>query len=77
MGAIQALQRAGQTPEQPLARHTFVDGGKVDPEDGESNDATLLYGGRLSRYRLRDGTVVWVITEGNRSRTTLILPGAY
>jgi hypothetical protein len=77
-GAVHALEAAGQTPEQLLARHSFADWGELDAEDWERNNHALTDGTRLfSSYRLRDNAQVWVITEWDRSLTTLLLPHEY
>jgi hypothetical protein len=77
-GALIAIRNAGQTPAQLLVRHHFGDWGELDPEDWERNNHALEHGLRLlSSYRLRDKTLVWVITEWDRSSTTVLLPGEY
>ena len=77
-GAVAALEHAGQTPEQLLARHSFGDWGQLDAEDWARNTHALENGLRLlSSYRLRDNTKIWVITEWDRSQTTILLPEEY
>ena len=77
-GAAAALQSTGQTPEQLLARHCFGDWGELEAEDWESNNQALLNALQLlSSYRLRDKTTLWVITEWDRSSTTILLPQEY
>jgi len=77
-GAIAALARSGDTAAAFLARHEQGDWGDVPPEDAASNEDALVDGGRiLSSYRLGDGTVVWLITEADRSVTTVLLPSDY
>ena len=77
-GAFAALQSTGQTPEQVLVRHCFGDWGELNDEDWERNDHALLNALRLlSSYPLRDKTTVWVITEWDRSTTTVLLPSEY
>jgi hypothetical protein len=61
-----------------LVRHVTGDWGELDPEDRAANDHAILLGERiLSAYRLPDGTKVWVITEADRSATTVLLPSEY
>jgi hypothetical protein len=64
-----------------LDRHSCGDWGIVDEEDWAANDAALRDGGRLvSSYNVihRTGnTIVWIITEADRSRTTVLLPEDY
>jgi hypothetical protein len=51
----------------------------VDTEDWRANERALLEGTRLlSAYELpRTGETVWVITEWDRSATTILLPTEY
>lgn len=61
-----------------LRRHAAGDWGTVDAEDWASNDAALRYGTRLlSSYQTQDKTVFWIITEADRSVTTILLPSDY
>lgn len=61
-----------------LRRHAAGDWGTVDAEDWASNDAALRYGTRLmSSYQSQDKTVFWIITEADRSVTTILLPSDY
>ena len=46
--------------------------------DREQNERAVGHGGRLmSRYSTRSGTVFWIITEHDRSVTTILLPMEY
>ncbi len=77
-GAIEALVRAGETPLPYLARHVAGDWGDVDQDDKAENESALKDGLRiLSAYRLADNTRIWVITEADRSVTTILLPDEY
>ena len=61
-----------------LARHTKGDWGELTPEDVEMNEDALLHGGRLfSAYNLDDKTKIWIITEADRSVTTVLFPSEY
>jgi len=61
-----------------LVRHTAGDWGELGVEDLAANDHAVVLGERvLSAYRLPDRTKVWVITEADRSSTTILLPGEY
>jgi hypothetical protein len=54
------------------------DWGVVDAEDKQANDEALKSGERLlSAYVIKSGERVWVITEADRSATTLLLPDEY
>ena len=76
--ALAALEAAGQSPLEFLQRHLRGDWGEVDAHDRRENELALRRGLRLlSAYTLRDGTRIWVITEADRSATTLLLPEDY
>jgi len=61
-----------------IARHIVGDWGDVTPEDAESNEDALRLGNRiLSVYKNSAETVLWIITEADRSATTLLLPDEY
>lgn len=61
-----------------IARHARGDWGVVGKDDWRANDRALEEGSRLlSAYLLRDGTKIWVITESDRSATTILLPDEY
>lgn len=77
-GAFQALANVGQTPLDPIIRHFDGDWGDVCREDWEANDLALVEGTRLlSAYTLSTGVKIWVITEADRSATTILLPSEY
>ena len=57
-------------------RHIEGDWGELDQFDWQVNDDALEYGGRLaSQYRDVHGTMFLIITERDRSVTTILLPG--
>lgn len=77
-GALAAFEATGERPERFLARHFAGDWGDVDESDEIANNEALKDGSRLlSAYELRNGTRVWVITEADRSATTILLPEEY
>lgn len=77
-GALEALTEAGQTPWALLQRHQTGDWGDVPPEDQQENNFSLQHELRiLSAYTLRTGVKLWLITEADRSYTTLLLPSEY
>lgn len=77
-GAVAALAQTGQTPEELLRRHVAGDWGTLHVEDAQANNRALHGSGRLfSAYFLHDQTKIWVITEWDRSATTLLLPEEY
>lgn len=62
-----------------LARHIHGDWGDLSSEDLVANELALLTGKRLlSSYNLPDGrSKIWIITEADRSATTILLPEEY
>lgn len=77
-GALQALEATGQTPLEFLERHISGDWGDLDQDDRRENELSVRRGFRiLSAYHLQDGTKLWIITEADRSATTLLLPSEY
>lgn len=77
-GAIDAFERTGQNPVEFIARHWIGDWGDLEDEDKEENDLSVERNLRiLSAYHLSDGTKVWIITEADRSVTTILLPEEY
>lgn len=61
-----------------VSRHLFGDWGDVDTHDGSVNDHAVVDGDRiLSSYTTTKGIKLWIITEGDRSSTTLLRPEDY
>jgi hypothetical protein len=76
--ALNALRSCGFTPMELIGRHCVGDWGDLPLTDAQANFDALRRGGRLlSSYLLADGTKVWVITEADRSMTTVLLPSEY
>jgi hypothetical protein len=77
-GATEALFAAQQIPPEFLLRHVHGDWGELCAEDRRENERALRAGHRLlSAYRTRAESKLWVITEADRSATTLLLPEEY
>lgn len=77
-GAIDALSESRQSPDEFLRRHQTGDWGEVCDADKRENEFSIANGFRiLSAYRTSGGTKLWVITEADRSVTTLLLPSEY
>ena len=77
-GALAALKKAGQQPGEFLTRHINRDWGDLDEEDRKENEYSLEHGFRLlSAYKTNAGDRLWIITESDRSVTTLLLPEEY
>ena len=83
LGQIVATPAALGTVSQPdivaaLRRHAVGDWGEIDAHDRAANDDALKSNERiLSVYRSANGTTFWVITEADRSVTTVLLPDDY
>ncbi len=61
-----------------LRRHVQGDWGLIPPEDRDENELSLKEGFRLlSAYDSGDGTRFWIITEADRSVTTVLMPDDY
>ena len=61
--------------ERALTRHAAGDWGNLCDEDRRENELALQEGHRLlSAYQADDGTKFWIITEADRSVTTVLLP---
>jgi hypothetical protein len=61
-----------------LIRHGLGDWGDVCPEDRQLNEDALKNGDRLfSVYHSKERKKFWIITESDRSATTILLPEDY
>jgi hypothetical protein len=77
-GALRAMEQANQNPFEFLQRHQAGDWGELCEEDKRENEFSVRNGFRiLSAYRTRNDVKIWVITEADRSVTTLLLPHEY
>ena len=77
-GALAALEKAGQQPQDFLARHIHGDWGDLCDEDRNENQLSLEQGFRLlSSYRTLADVTLYVITEADRAITTILLPEEY
>ena len=75
-GSLAVLQH-GEGPRL-LLRHQSGDWGQVDEHDQAENELSLRGGRRLlSAYTTQGGAKVWIITEADRSVTTILLPDEY
>jgi len=83
MGRLLTTPNALQTLHQEdvltaIGKHIAGDWGDVGKEDWQENELSLREGFRLvSVYHDRNGTKFWVITEADRSTTTVLLPEDY
>jgi hypothetical protein len=77
-GALAALDEHATNASTLLSRHQSGDWGDVPPEDARENNMSVVSGFRiLSSYAIGDDTRIWIITEADRSVTTLLLPEEY
>jgi hypothetical protein len=77
-GALAAVEEAAETPATFLGRHVTGDWGEVSEHDRQENELSVTNSFRLlSSYTLANGTKLWIITEADRSATTLLLPSEY
>jgi hypothetical protein len=75
-GAMEEL--APDEVQQSLCRHARGDWGDVCEEDRQENELSLREGFRLlSAYHTDDAVKLWIITEADRSVTTVLLPSEY
>jgi hypothetical protein len=77
-GALAELEASGDSLLSYLNRHVTGDWGEVDAHDRKENELSLEHGFRLmSVYTLSSGVRIWIITEADRSSTTMLLPDEY
>ena len=77
-GANEALSESSQEPFEFLQRHQKGDWGIVCKEDAEENDFSVKNDFRiLSAYLTNNKEKIWLITESDRSSTTILLPCEY
>ena len=74
-----AASQLGESDIQPaLRRHAGGDWGNVCKEDWQENDIALNEGYRLlSVFAAQDQRKFWIITEADRSVTTVLMPEDY
>lgn len=77
LGAKAALNGDHSTAHSFLQRHSACDWGDLCDEDKEANNIALQHGQRLFSAYHKDDTKFYVITEHDRSVTTLLLPEEY
>ena len=63
--------------QQGLSRHAGGDWGDIPPEDIELNEFGLKHGERLFSAYSQGENRFWIITERDRSVTTVLMPGDY
>lgn len=76
-GVAQLIEEKGVNPAPYLERYLSGDWGDVPKEDKKSNDIAVKEGERLIGSYEMGGQKVWIITEWDRSQTTLLFPSEY
>jgi hypothetical protein len=77
-GALEALAAAGQDAIEFLYRHKQGDWGDLSDDDKRENEFSVNRSLRIfSAYHTAKGEKIWVITEADRSSTTILLPSEY
>ena len=77
-GALEATEKAKQSPAHFLDRHVTGDWLEMTADDIKANTDALREGGRIfSTYTINGGARLYVITEADRSTTTLLLSDEY
>ena len=77
-GALAEIEASGDSLVGYLNRHVTGDWGELDKHDQRENELGISHNLRiLSAYTLSSGMKIWIITEWDRSVTTVMLPGEY
>lgn len=83
-GAQQALEESRESPAEFLRRHAHGDWGDLDAHDRGMNERAISHESCpsrrlrvLSTYKTKVGVKIYVITEHDRSYTTVLLPEEY
>ena len=76
-GALRIMAQFGFLPADLLSRHTRGDFGVVCPEDAQANAEAIIQGSRILSSYVVGSQRIWVITEADRSSTTILLPDEY
>ncbi|VBM56251.1 type I restriction-modification system methyltransferase subunit [Burkholderia pseudomallei] len=76
-GVLMHLEHEGILADPYLTRHACGDWGDLTAYDSEMNRLAVIHGARIfSSYEIA-GKRVWIITEADRSSTTLLFPSEY
>jgi hypothetical protein len=77
-GAADAIAESGQSPQEFISRHARLEQGQLSDEDFCENLFSASRQLRVfSAFRTANGMKIWVITEADRSATTILLPSEY
>ena len=75
--AQEELAQLNYCPLDLLRKHMSGDWSEMDVEDQQSNQESIRKGSRIFSAYTIQGTKFWVITEADRSSTTILLPSEY
>ncbi len=75
--AREELSELNYSPLDLLRRHMSGDWSEMDEEDQQSNHEAITEGSRIFSAYTIQGVKFWVITEADRSSTTILLPSEY
>ena len=77
-GALSSLEESGESGRDFLLRHVRGDWGDCCADDAAENELSVREGFRVfSVYHTARGVKLWVISEADRSATTILLPSEY
>jgi len=76
-GALEALGNLNLDASDFVRRHLHGDWGKMCESDAELNVEAVEHGYQIQSSYAIEGATIWVITEGDRSVTTVLLPSDY
>ncbi len=77
-GALDALEEAGQLPQEFISCHARLEQGELSDEDHRENLFSVDKPLRIfSAFKTAKGVKLWVITEADRSATTILLSEEY
>lgn len=76
--SLSEIQKSGETPQDFIKQHSQGQWGLVCEEDRQANEDALRNGERLlSVYKTKLDVKLYVITEWDRSATTLLCSSEY
>lgn len=77
-GASDALEDAGQSPQEFINRHARLEQGELSDEDQRENVFSVdKYLRIFSAFKTTKGEKLWIVTEADRSVTTILTPSEY
>ncbi|HJR06615.1 MAG TPA: hypothetical protein VJ842_05110 [Pyrinomonadaceae bacterium] len=77
-GAVDALEASGELAQTYINRHARLEQGTLSDEDHRENLFSVSRRLRIfSAFKTANGIKIWVITEADRSATTILMPDEY